>query len=121
MIGAVLFITSHKKQVEETSSAREKEILIANRLRANKKESAENTLSIKRENNESPELKNWNNEAHASEIDQLVDLAIADGLLTENEKAKIRQIAEKYNIDHESLIRQAEEKLQKSTTALKRN
>jgi hypothetical protein len=47
-----------------------------------------------------------------NELDQLIEMAIADGVLTENEKNKIRELSEKHNLNQEEQIQRAELKLQ---------
>jgi hypothetical protein len=47
-----------------------------------------------------------------NELDILIEMAIADGVLTENEKNKIRELSEKHNLNQEEQIQRAELKLQ---------
>lgn len=45
------------------------------------------------------------------DMHKVIEMAIADGVLTNNEKTKIRELAEKNNMDYGQVIQQAEERL----------
>ena len=45
------------------------------------------------------------------DMHKVIEMAIADGVLTVNEKTKIRELAEKNNMDYDKVIQQAEERL----------
>lgn len=55
--------------------------------------------------------KSVNQTNRTNEIGRLIDMAIADGVLTENEKAKIRSIANDYELEEEEIIRLTESKM----------
>jgi hypothetical protein len=46
------------------------------------------------------------------EMDRIIDVAIADGVLTMNEKNKIKELAAHHNMDHDSIMQKTEAKLQ---------
>lgn len=45
------------------------------------------------------------------EMDKIIDVAIADGVLTDNERTKIRTLADKNNMEYDKVIQRAEDKL----------
>lgn len=49
----------------------------------------------------------------SNEVNQVIDFAVADGVPADNERNKIREIANKNNIDSNEVIQQTENKLQK--------
>lgn len=51
------------------------------------------------------------------QINHVVDLAIADGVLTKNERAKITDLALEYELDAAVILREAEQKMAASTVA----
>ena len=56
--------------------------------------------------------KSGKEEMGKKELNKVIEIAIADGILTKNEKIKIGQLAEKNNLDFDSVILDAENKLQ---------
>ena len=46
-----------------------------------------------------------------SEMDRIIDVAIADGVLTTNEKNKIKDLAAHHNMDYDSIMQKTEAKL----------
>lgn len=55
-------------------------------------------------------------EIHRDDIDSIIELAIVDGVLTNNEKEKIKEIAKKNNLNYDSIIQETILRLQNRST-----
>lgn len=49
------------------------------------------------------------------ELENIIEMAVADGILTNNEKSQIKQYSEKNGLDYNKIIKSVDEKISKSS------
>ena len=111
--GLYLYKTSDTEKAEATSSTTVSEVRSNSKAEGNEVVKETENKEVENYVISTSEHKENNQPLHA--LERAIEMAIADGVLTENEKKVIKQITEENNLDYSSIIKGVETRIAELT------